>query len=63
MENVYNNMGVIVGFLIIAFLVQSFGGEKLSSNMLMFVLFSMVILNADKLKETLDGVFTSKEKE
>ena len=63
MENVYKNMGTIVGFLIITFLIQSFGGENVSSKMVLFVLFSMIILNADKVKETLDGVFTSKEKE
>ena len=61
MENVFKNMGTIVGFLIIVFLIQSFGGEKVASNMVLFVLFSMVILNADKLKDALDGAFTSKE--
>ena len=61
MENIYKSMGTIVGFLIIMFLIQTFGGDKLSSNMALFVLFSMVILNADKLKNTLDGAFTSKE--
>ena len=61
MENVFKNMGAIVGFLIIIFLIQSFGGEKMASNMVLFILISMVILNADKLKNTLDGAFVSKE--
>lgn len=61
MENVFNNMGTIVGFLIIVFLIQSFGGENVSSKTVLFILFSMVILNANKLKNALDGAFVSEK--
>lgn len=62
METVYKNTGVIVGFLIITFLIEFFGGDKMSYKMLLFILFSMVILNAEKLKNALD-TFTSKKEE
>ena len=55
MENFYKSMGVVFGFLVITFLINLFGGEKLSNNILMLILFSMIILNADKFKTTLEG--------
>lgn len=55
MENLYKNMGTILGFLVITFLIGLFGGEKMSSNILILILFSMLILNAEKLKKTLNN--------
>lgn len=61
MENFYKQMGVIIGFLSITFLIQTFAGDNVASKMVLFVLFSVVILNANNLKNVLDGAFKSKE--
>ena len=57
MQGVFDNMGVIVGFLVIMFLIEFFGGDKVGSSMALFVLFSMIILNADKFTTIMSGLF------
>lgn len=48
MEGIYNNMSFIIGFLVLVLVVQNFFGEKGSEKFVLLILFSMVILNADK---------------
>ena len=62
MKNIFDSMGVILGFLIISVLVQFFGGEKLSNNLLIFILLSMVLINYDKFTK-IGQVFKKEEKE
>ena len=62
MQSVFNNMGIIIGFLIIMFLIEFFGGDKLGSNMALLILFSMIILNANTFTTTMSGIFKKEEK-
>ena len=48
MKHVYDNLGAIVGFTVIVFLIQNFVGEKSAEYMVLFILFGMLILNSEK---------------
>ena len=48
MEEIYKNMGFIIGFLSLVLIVQNFFGEKGSENFVLLILISMIIINADK---------------
>ena len=48
METVYQSTKTIILFLIIVLLCQTAFGDKFAQNMSMAILFSMLILNADR---------------
>ena len=48
MEEVYKNMGFIIGFLVLVLIVQNFFGEKGSEMFVLLILLNMIILNSDK---------------
>lgn len=50
MESIYKNLGVVIGFSVIVLLVQNFVGEKAGEYTVLFTLFSMLLLNAEKLQ-------------
>lgn len=60
MQEIYKNMGAILGFSVIVLLVQNFVGEKAGEYTVLFTLFSMLILNVDKVVSLADS-FTKKE--
>ena len=45
METLYNNLGMIIGFLSGAFLIQLFFGEKFAEKSLLLILFTMIMVN------------------
>ena len=45
METLYNNLGMIIGFLIGAFLIQLFFGEKFAEKSILLILFTMIMVN------------------
>ena len=49
MESVYKNLGAVIGFSVIALLVQNFVGEKASQYMILLTLFTMLLINSEKL--------------
>lgn len=59
MEGFYKSGKFIIGFLSITLAIESAFGEKVSENMCLFVLFSMVILNASKFSSFLKGFIPS----
>lgn len=61
MKDFYNKMGVIIGFLVLMFILQNFMGDKTASNFVLLIIFTMLILNAEKFKNFLSGKFTVKE--
>ena len=61
MKEFYNKMGVIIGFLILMFLLQMTLGDKTASKFVLLILFTMVMLNADKFTSYLGDKFTVKE--
>ena len=59
METVYTSMKAVILFLIIILLAQTFAGDKFAQNMAMVILFSMLILNSDKVTTYLANVTSS----
>ena len=44
METLYNNLGMIIGFLGGAFLIQLFFGEKFAEKSILLILFTMILI-------------------
>lgn len=49
MESIYRNLGAVIGFSIVVLLVQNFFGEKAGQYTVLFTLFSMLLLNSEKI--------------
>ena len=47
MELLYNNLGLIIGFLSGAFLIQLFFGEKFAEKSILLILFTMIMINTN----------------
>ena len=47
METLYNNLGMIIGFLSGAFLIQLFFGEKFAEKSILLILFTMIMVNTN----------------
>ena len=45
METLYNNLGLIIGFLSGAFLIQVFFGDKFAEKSILLILFTMIMVN------------------
>ena len=45
METLYNNLGLIIGFLSGAFLIQVFFGDKFAEKSILLILFTMIMIN------------------
>ena len=45
MEVLYNNLGLIIGFLSGAFLIQLFFGDKFAEKSILLILFTMIMVN------------------
>ena len=61
MESFYKKMGIIIGFLIMMLCIQTFISDKAGEKMALLILFTMVILNADKFSNKMKNLFSSKE--
>lgn len=61
MESFYKKMGIIIGFLIMMICIQTFISDKAGEKMALLILFTMVILNADKFSNKMKNLFSSKE--
>ena len=44
METLYKNLGLIIGFLSGAFLIQVFFGEKFAEKSILLILFTMILI-------------------
>lgn len=45
MEVLYNNLGLIIGFLTGAFIIQLFFGDKFAEKSILLILFTMIMAN------------------
>ena len=45
METLYKNLGLIIGFLSGAFLIQVFFGDKFAEKSILLILFTMIMVN------------------
>ena len=61
MESFYKKMGIIIGFLIMMFCIQNFISDKAGEKMALLILFTMIILNAEKFSNAMSNLFKSKE--
>lgn len=55
MQMVFEKYGVIVGFLVMCIMVQTLLGNDVLNDMLLLILLSIVILNADSFVNMLGG--------
>ena len=56
MENVYKASKTILLFLFIILIIQTAFGDKVTQNMTMMILFTMLILNSDSVVKYLSAV-------
>ena len=56
METLYKNLGMIIGFLSGAFLLQVFFGEKFTEKSILLILFTMIMVNTKEFKKFLNKI-------
>ena len=56
METLYKNLGMIIGFLSGAFLLQVFFGEKFAEKSILLILFTMIMVNSKEFKKFLNKI-------
>ena len=56
MELLYNNLGLIIGFLSGAFLIQLFLGEKFAEKSILLILFTMIMVNSKEFNKFIDRI-------
>ena len=56
METLYKNLGMIIGFLSGAFLLQVFFGEKFTEKSILLILFTMIMVNSKEFKKFLNKI-------
>ena len=56
MIQVYKSLKAVLLFLIILLVSQTVGGDKFAQNMTLVILFSMLVLNSDKVATFVSGV-------
>ena len=55
MAIIYENLGTIIGFSVLVLLVQNFISDKASEAFVLLALFSVVLINSNKIKNFLGG--------
>ena len=56
MELLYNNLGLIIGFLSGTFLIQTFLGEKFAEKSILLILFTMIMVNSKEFNKFIDRI-------
>ena len=56
METLYNNLGMIIGFLSGAFLIQLFFGEKFAEKSILLILFTMIMVNTKAFENFIEKI-------
>lgn len=56
MKDFTQKLPFVITFLVSALLLQLFAGEKITYQFLLLVLFSMIVVNADKMKSFLGRI-------
>ena len=56
MEILYKNLGMIIGFLSGAFLLQVFFGEKFTEKSILLILFTMIMVNSKEFNKFFDKI-------
>ena len=56
MTELYNNLGLIIGFLSGAFLIQLFFGEKFAEKSILLILFTMIMINTKSFENFIEKI-------
>ena len=56
MEALYNNLGMIIGFLSGAFIIQLFFGEKFAEKSILLILFTMIMVNTKEFNKFISKI-------
>lgn len=56
MEVLYNNLGLIIGFLSGAFLIQVFFGDKFAEKSILLILFTMIMVNTKAFENFIEKI-------
>ena len=51
METLYKNLGMIIGFLSGAFIIQLFFGDKFAEKSILLILFTMIMVNTKEFEK------------
>ena len=56
MTELYNNLGIIIGFLSGAFLIQLFFGDKFAEKSILLILFTMIMVNTKEFNKFISKI-------
>ena len=56
METLYKNLGMIIGFLSGAFLIQIFFGDKFAEKSILLILFTMIMVNTKEFNKFISKI-------
>ena len=56
MEALYKNLGLIIGFLSGAFLIQLFFGDKFAEKSILLILFTMIMVNTKEFNKFISKI-------
>ena len=56
METLYNNLGMIIGFLSGAFLIQVLFGDKFAEKSILLILFTMIMVNTKSFNDFISKI-------
>ena len=56
MTELYNNLGLIIGFLSGAFLIQLFFGDKFAEKSILLILFTMIMVNTKEFNKFISKI-------
>ena len=56
METLYKNLGMIIGFLSGAFLIQLFFGDKFAEKSILLILFTMIMVNTKEFNKFISKI-------
>ena len=59
METLYNNIGMIIGFLSGAFIIQLFFGDKFAEKSILLILFAMIMVNTKEFNKFISNITDS----
>ena len=60
MQDIFNNMGFIIAFLVLVLLIQMSLGSEVANKFLILVLLGMLLFNADKITNLIEKSFSIK---
>ena len=56
METLYKNLGMIIGFLSGAFIIQLFFGDKFAEKSILLILFTMIMVNTKEFNKFISKI-------